>query len=96
MALRPIDNALPADIERPKKIPKIRSPSPSPVAKSKPAAAPEEALPTEPTEQSVEYVSSLDLKPLADPQTKIQVNSLFHLFFMDLYWKCCDFLKVYL
>lgn len=83
MALRSIDNALPSEIERPKKMAKIGSPSPT--AKSK-AVVHEEVhrdsckndenstipLPTKATEQSVEYVSSLDLKPLADPEIKIQ------------------------
>ncbi|KAJ4802130.1 ARM repeat superfamily protein [Rhynchospora pubera] len=65
MALRPRsidDNALPAAAtQRPRKIAKIASPSPSPILP-----------PTEPTEQSVEYISSADLKPLPDPQAKIK------------------------
>ena len=91
MALRSIDNALPAEIERPKKMARIGSPSPT--AKSK-AVVLEEVhrdsckndenstipLPTNATEQSVEYVSSLDLKPLADPEIKIQVNLVFDLY----------------
>ncbi|XP_078159267.1 ARM repeat superfamily protein isoform X1 [Carex rostrata] len=83
MALRSIDNALPEEIHRPKKIAKIGSPSPT--VKSKATVLEEVhrdsckndensaiAIPTNVTEQSVEYVSSLDLKPLTDPEIKIQ------------------------
>ncbi|KAJ3691799.1 hypothetical protein LUZ61_020963 [Rhynchospora tenuis] len=87
MALRSIDdNALPAAAtERPRKIAKIASPSPSPAVKSK-AAVLEQLRhdsctndenspiqpPLKPTEQSVEYVASADLKPLPDPQAKLK------------------------
>lgn len=92
MALRSIDNALPSEIERPRKMAKIGSPSP--IAKSK-APVLEEVrrdsckneenspiqVPIMATEQSVEYVSSLDLKPLVDPEITIKVNLVFQLYY---------------
>ena len=87
MALRSIDNALPEEIQRPKKIAKIGSPSPTVKSKAtllevvdRDSCKNDEnsaiAIQTNVTEQSVEYVSSLDLKPLTDPEIKIQVRKL--------------------
>ncbi|CAI8590101.1 unnamed protein product [Vicia faba] len=67
MALRPIDNALPTITqERPKKQPRIA------VATHKqqpPTANDENQVPSEPT---VDYISSDNLKPMSDPEAQIQ------------------------
>ncbi|XP_010921833.2 uncharacterized protein [Elaeis guineensis] len=77
MALRSLDNALPATIERPKKVPKIVAPA---VKISSPADVPRgcsvmndenAAPPPKAVEQSSEYIASEDLKALPDPETKI-------------------------
>ncbi|KAE8698322.1 TOC159 protein [Hibiscus syriacus] len=74
MALRPIDNALPTTPERPKKQAKVsipiqtqRKPSDFGVAND------ENKAPLPPSvEASVDYISSENLKPFQDPESKIQ------------------------
>lgn len=76
MALRPIDNALPTTPERPKKQAKLSIPIQT---QKKPSdfgvndenkASP---LPPPPADASVDYISSENLKPFEDPESKIQV-----------------------
>ncbi|KAJ1407649.1 CLASP N-terminal domain [Sesbania bispinosa] len=67
MALRPIDNALPTTPERPKKLPKIA------VATQKQQVRvvnDENQLPS--GDATIDYISSDNLKPLSDPEAKIQ------------------------
>lgn len=70
MALRSLDNALPALQERPRKIAKVAA-----IKAEDPRVATDENLapPANPAEASVEYVASCDLMPLADPETKVEV-----------------------
>lgn len=70
MALRPIDNALPTTPERPKKQPKIAIVA---TQKQQDRANGENQAPLPSSgDATVDYVSSDNLKPLSDPQLKIQ------------------------
>ncbi|XP_027339435.1 TOG array regulator of axonemal microtubules protein 1-like [Abrus precatorius] len=70
MALRPIDNALPTTPERPRKQPKIA------VATQKPqdrALNDENKVPLpSSSDTAIDYISSDNLKPMSDPEVKIQ------------------------
>ncbi|XP_039129749.1 uncharacterized protein LOC120265838 [Dioscorea cayenensis subsp. rotundata] len=72
MALRSLDNALPASLERPRKAPKI-SPAKPPLY---PSINNENSSltppPPKPADQSIEYISSENLAALSDPQNKIK------------------------
>ncbi|CAA7406046.1 unnamed protein product [Spirodela intermedia] len=69
MALRSLDNALPALQERPRKIAKVAA-----VKAEDLVVATDENLapPANAAEASVEYVASCDLLPLDDPETKVE------------------------
>lgn len=71
MALRPLDNALPPMLERPKKVCKITA-IPSEIRKD--SCHNDENTPPQQTQASdlIEYVDSKDLKPFAEPETKIK------------------------
>ncbi|GMI72150.1 hypothetical protein like AT4G15830 [Hibiscus trionum] len=74
MALRPIDNALPAISERPKKQAKASIPIQSQKKPSDFGVVNDEnkaPLPP-PAEASIDYISSENLKPFQDPESKIQ------------------------
>ncbi|KAJ8509741.1 hypothetical protein OPV22_000175 [Ensete ventricosum] len=74
MALRSLDNALRTTVEqRPKKVPKVAATPPA--AKSSDVRTNNENTPppAPPVDQSVEYVASEDLKPPADPDTRMEV-----------------------
>ncbi|KAK7329439.1 hypothetical protein VNO77_23608 [Canavalia gladiata] len=64
MALRPIDNALPTTPERPKKQPKITVATQKQQENQVPLPASGDA--------TIDYVSSDNLKPMSDPEVKIQ------------------------
>lgn len=79
MALRSLDNALPATIERPKKITKVVAPAakisaPAEVPRGSAMNDENAAPPPKAVEQSLEYIASEDLKALPDPETKIAVK----------------------
>ncbi|CAL5184387.1 unnamed protein product [Lathyrus oleraceus] len=71
MALRPIDNALPTITqERPKKQPKIAVATQKQQQQQQPRPVNDEnQVPSEPT---VDYISSDNLKPMSDPEAQIQ------------------------
>uniref|UniRef100_A0A6M2EUD1 TOG domain-containing protein n=1 Tax=Populus davidiana TaxID=266767 RepID=A0A6M2EUD1_9ROSI len=71
MALRPIDNSLPIAPERPKKHVKVVS---VPIQKqSEVGVNDENKAPLPPsTDSTIDYISSDDLKPISDPESKIQ------------------------
>lgn len=80
MALRPLDNALPITPERPKKQAKII------ISAHKEKQVPdlgvndENKVPLPPplsTDASIDYISSENLKAFQDPNSKIQVFSIF-------------------
>ncbi|XP_008801091.3 uncharacterized protein LOC103715289 [Phoenix dactylifera] len=76
MALRSLDNALPATIERPKKITKVAAPAakisaPAEVPRGSVMNDENAAPPPKVVEQCLEYTASEDLKALPDPETKI-------------------------
>ncbi|WOL10332.1 protein FAM179A-like [Canna indica] len=79
MPLRPLDNALPASMERPRKVAKVAAPPPSSKKASVVQIAPdppmndENAPPPAAAEQSIDYIASEDLKALTDPETKMAV-----------------------
>ncbi|RRT49009.1 hypothetical protein B296_00042508 [Ensete ventricosum] len=78
MALRSLDNALCTTVEqRPKKVAKVAATPPA--AKSSDVHTNNENTPppAPPVDQSVEYVASEDLKPLADPDTRMEVCMYF-------------------
>ncbi|KAJ8766476.1 hypothetical protein K2173_022535 [Erythroxylum novogranatense] len=72
MALRPIDNALPLALERPKKQVKVSAP----IQKQQPEFGvivnDENQAPPPSTESAFDYISSDDLKSITDPESKIQ------------------------
>ena len=72
MALRPIDNALPSAQERPKKQAKVSAP----IRKQTELVANDEnkAPAVENAEASVDYIASEYLKPVQEPDSKIQVS----------------------
>lgn len=78
MALRPIDNALPTTTpERPKKQPKIAVATQK--QQDRASVNGENVVPLPSSEDAtVDYVSSDNLKPLADPEVKIQVCACFY------------------
>lgn len=67
MALRPIDNALPTTPERPRKQSKISVP----IAKQ--SVNNENQAPLQ-GDAAIDYISSEDLKPMMDPEARIQVS----------------------
>lgn len=69
MALRSLDNALPLAQERPKKQAKVSVAAKLNVVNDENVAP----LPPVTIPEAVDYVSSDDLKPLADPDLMIQV-----------------------
>ncbi|KAF9677990.1 hypothetical protein SADUNF_Sadunf08G0165400 [Salix dunnii] len=70
MALRPIDNALPVAPERPKKHLQVVS---VPIQKqSEVGVNDENKAPLPPTNSPIDYISSDNLKPISDPESKIQ------------------------
>ncbi|XP_061991532.1 uncharacterized protein LOC133709713 [Rosa rugosa] len=71
MALRPIDNALPITPERPKKPTKVALPiqNQSDLGVNDENKAP---LPAATAEATIDYISSENLKPISDPDSKIQ------------------------
>ncbi|TKY72604.1 heparan-alpha-glucosaminide N-acetyltransferase [Spatholobus suberectus] len=72
MALRPIDNALPTTPERPKKQPKIAIVA-TQKQQDRASVNGENQVPLPPSgDATVDYVSSDNLKPLSDPEVKIQ------------------------
>lgn len=73
MALRPIDNSLPIAPERPKKHVKVVS---VPIQKqSEVGVNDENKAPLPPsTDSTIDYISSDDLEPISDPESKIQVS----------------------
>ncbi|RWW82323.1 hypothetical protein BHE74_00009233 [Ensete ventricosum] len=78
MALRSLDNALRTTVEqRPKKVAKVAATPPA--AKSSDVRTNNENTPppAPPVDQSVEYVASEDLKPPADPDTRMEVCMYF-------------------
>lgn len=79
MALRPIDNALPTITqERPKKQPKIAVATQKQQQQQQPRPVNDEnQVPSEPT---VDYISSDNLKPMSDPEAQIQVSTKIHSF----------------
>lgn len=80
MALRPIDNALPVAPERPKKHLQVVS---VPLQKqSEVGVNDENKAPLPPSNSPIDYISSDNLKPISDPESKIQVR-LFFLFLMS-------------
>ncbi|CAI9260696.1 unnamed protein product [Lactuca saligna] len=79
MALRSLDNTLPLTPERPKKAIKVTNsiakPNPKPKQPVDPNVNDENIAPLDPVApavDSVDYVSSEDLKPLSDPDVKFQ------------------------
>ncbi|KAK7289938.1 hypothetical protein RIF29_03993 [Crotalaria pallida] len=71
MALRPIDNALPTTPDRPKKLPKISTPT----QKQQPPRTlvnDENHAPVPSADATIDYISSDNLKPISDPEAKIQ------------------------
>lgn len=81
MALRSLDNTLPLTPERPKKAIKVTNSiakhNPKPKQPVDPNVNDENIAPLDPVApavDSVDYVSSEDLKPLSDPDVKFQVN----------------------
>ncbi|GAA0140842.1 non-motor microtubule binding protein [Lithospermum erythrorhizon] len=77
MALRSLDNALPIALERPKKQPKSSAISTPSLIKQTDIAMNDENkapcnVPPQTLEASIEYILSENLKPLTDPETKIQ------------------------
>lgn len=76
MALRPLDNAMPIAAERPKKQAKIAISAHK--EKNKPDIGVNdenrEPLPPPSADASIDYISSEDLKPFQDPNSKIQVS----------------------
>lgn len=73
MALRPIDNALPTTPERPKKQPKIAIVATQKQQDRAASANGENQVPVPLSgDATVDYVSSDNLKPLSDPEVKIQ------------------------
>lgn len=76
MALRPIDNALPITPERPKKQVKISAP----IQKHHEIGVNDEnQAPL--TDAAIDYISSENLKPIPDPEFKIQVSLFFSGFY---------------
>ena len=72
MALRPIDNALPTTPERPKKQPKVALATQK--QQDRAGVNGENIVPLPSSgDATVDYVSSDNLKPLSDPEVKIQV-----------------------
>ncbi|XP_058083530.1 uncharacterized protein LOC131231380 [Magnolia sinica] len=70
MALRSLDNALPTTPERPKKVAKV---TPSPIRNPPDSGVNDEnAAPTTVVDPTPDYITSKDLKPLPDPEAKIQ------------------------
>ncbi|KAB5545351.1 hypothetical protein DKX38_013463 [Salix brachista] len=70
MALRPIDNALPVAPERPKKHLQVVS---VPLQKqSEVGVNDENKAPLPPSNSPIDYISSDNLKPICDPESKIQ------------------------
>lgn len=71
MALRPIDNALPIEPERPKKQVKASNP----IQKQSQIGVNDENKPPLPpsADATIDYISSENLKPVPDPESKIQV-----------------------
>lgn len=72
MALRPIDNALPNTPERPKKPTKVAVP----MQKQTDLGVNDENMAPLPAtaEVTIDYISSENLKPISDPDSKIQVT----------------------
>lgn len=72
MALRPIDNALPTTPERPKKPTKVAVP----IQKQTDLGVNDENMAPLPAtaEATIDYISSENLKPISDPDSKIQVT----------------------
>ncbi|CAL0301609.1 unnamed protein product [Lupinus luteus] len=69
MALRPIDNALPTTPNRPKKQPKIAIAT----QKQQPLTVNDEThVPVPSADVTIDYISSDNLKPMLDPEAKIQ------------------------
>lgn len=73
MALRPIDNSLPVAPERPKKHVKVVS---VPIQKQSEVGVNDENKAPLP-DSTIDYISSDDLKPISDPESKIQVSLFF-------------------
>jgi len=81
MALRPIDNALPTTIpERPKKQPKIAVATQKQQDRAAVIDGENQAPLPSSGDATVDYVSSDNLKPLSDPEVKIQVCVCMFLF----------------
>lgn len=68
MALRNIENALPISQERPKKLPKL-SKNPEIGGLND-----ENILVPPPTESTIDYIASENLKPFPDPESSVQVS----------------------
>lgn len=95
MALRSLDNALPASVaERPKKpaakaaTPTAEAPRDSPQNDENsplPLQLQPQPQPAKAAEQAVEYVASDDLEPLPNPESKIAVSHL-HCWILGTYF----------
>lgn len=78
MALRPIDNALPTTTERPKKQAKVAVP----IQKQSDCGVNDEnKAPLSVPDATVDYISSENLKPIQDPDSKFQVGAFLSFFF---------------
>ena len=81
MALRSLDNALPANLERPKKVVKVtkslHAEVPLDPSLNNENTPPPPLPQTKASDPSAEYIASEDLKALSDPEAKIKVSNLF-------------------